>query len=139
MNYTAQINEAKRTVTVKLSDGSIGIARCNPTDKWDTHTGIELALERAKNATKSKPMTVMELVKALEKALPEGEMVVVGNGKEMTTEQKKWLHSLAGDVCDCERDCERDCDCEYYADSRSDTDPDALASAVRKVLTYLLN
>lgn len=137
MNYTAQINEAKRTVTVRLADGSIGIARCNPTDKWDTHTGIELALERAKNAAKSKPMTAMELVKALEKALPEGEMVVVGNGKQMTTEQKKWLHSLAGDVCDC--DCERDCDCdcEYYADSRSDTDPDALASAICKVLALL--
>jgi hypothetical protein len=27
-------------------------------------------------------------------------MVVVGNGKEMTAEQKKWLRSLAGG-CDC--------------------------------------
>ena len=44
--------------------------------------------------------TVMELVHELEKALPAGEMVIVGNGKELTAEQKAWLHSLT----DCEGD-----------------------------------
>lgn len=111
MNYTAEINEAKRTVTVRLSDGSIGIARCNPTDKWDTHTGIELALERAKNTAKSKPMTVMELIKALEKALPEGDMVIVGNGKQMTETQKAWVRSLVG--CECRKVNDEELDDAY--------------------------
>jgi flagellar biosynthesis/type III secretory pathway protein FliH len=105
MNYTVSINEKKRTITVTLADGTKGVARCCPTDKFDINTGIELALERAKvakaTAIKEKEAklknlnpSVMELVKALEKALPKGQMVVVGNGKELTAEQKAWLHSL---------------------------------------------
>lgn len=113
MKYTVSINEAKRSVTVTLADGTKGVARCNPSDHFDINTGIELALERARvaktNAEKAKEvkptpmasqMTVTMLVKQLEKALPKGEMVVVGNGKEMTAKQKKWLRSLAGG-CDC--------------------------------------
>ena len=46
----------------------------------------------------------MELVKALEKALPAGQMVVVGNGKSMTAEHKRWLHNLT--------DCKGGCSCE---------------------------
>ena len=47
---------------------------------------------RSKSST---PLSdVMELAKALEKALPAGQMVVVGNGKELTAKQKEWLHNL---------------------------------------------
>jgi hypothetical protein len=109
MKYTVSINEAKRSITVTLADGTKGVARCNPSDRFDINTGIELALERAKvaKATKGKESkmknptsSIMELVKALEDALPVGQMVVVGNGKELTANQKAWLRSLAGD-CDC--------------------------------------
>jgi hypothetical protein len=100
MKYTVNIDAEKRTVTVNYK-GSIGVAKCCPTDTFDLTTGVELALERArvahKNAnTKATKPTVMELVRALEQALPKGEMVVVGNGKEMTEAQKAWLRSLAG-------------------------------------------
>jgi hypothetical protein len=106
MKYTVSINDAKRSVTVTLADGTKGVARCNPSDRFDIHTGIELALERAKVASKTKTepaptnLSVMELVKALEKALPVGQIVVVGNGKALTDNQKAWLRSLAGG-CDC--------------------------------------
>jgi hypothetical protein len=111
MKYTVSINEAKRSITVTLADGTKGVARCNPSDRFDINTGIELALERAKvakataikdkeSAIKNPNPSVMELVKALEKALPVGQMVVVGNGKELTANQKAWLRSLAGG-CDC--------------------------------------
>ena len=111
MKYTVSINEAKRSITVILADGTKGMARCCPTDRFDINTGIELALERAKvakatatkkneNKMKNPTPSVMELVKALEKALPVGQMVIVGNGKELTDNQKAWLRSLAGG-CDC--------------------------------------
>lgn len=112
MKYTVSINEKKRIVTVTL-DGYVGKAKCCPTDNFCLSTGIELALERAKVAKKNaeaekvaptKPMGVMELVKALEKALPKGQMVLVGEGKELTEAQKKWLADLAG-VKPCECDC----------------------------------
>ena len=102
MNYTVSINEKTRAITVTLPNGTKGTARCCPTDRFDINTGIELALERAKvkekskTAPKPKTPTVMELVKALEKALPKGQCVVVGNGVELTTSQKQWLHSLTG-------------------------------------------
>ena len=107
MKYTVEVNPSKRTVSVML-DGYKGTARCCPTDTFDLTVGTELALERAKvakaNAEKAKaatkPKSVRELVRELEKALPKGQMVVVGNGKEMTAEQKKWLRSLAGG-CSC--------------------------------------
>ena len=49
-------------------------------------------------------MSVTELVKALEKALPKGQMVVVGNGDGLTAKQKRWLHNLT--------DCKGGCRCE---------------------------
>lgn len=106
MKYTVNIDAEKRTVTVNYK-GSIGVAKCCPTDTFDLTTGVELALERArvahKNAnTKATKPTVMELVHALEKALPKGEMVVVGNGKNMTEAQKAWLRSLVGG-CQCRK------------------------------------
>ena len=106
MKYTVNIDAEKRTVTVNYK-GYIGIAKCCPTDTFDLTTGVELALERArvahKNAnTKATKPTVMELVLALEKALPKGEMVVVGNGKNMTEAQKAWLRSLVGG-CQCRK------------------------------------
>lgn len=106
MKYTVIINEKRRTVTVNL-DGYVGTAKCCPTDNFNLQTGVELALERAKVAKREaeKPVpapapapapkkSVMELVHELEKALPKGQMVVVGNGKELTAAQKQWLHNL---------------------------------------------
>ena len=101
MKYTVTINEQSKSITVDL-DGYKGTAKCCPTDSFNITTGIELALERAKvakaNANKPKvsSMSVMELVKALEKALPKGQMVVVGNGDGLTNAHKNWLRSLAG-------------------------------------------
>lgn len=109
MNYSVSINEAKRTITVTLADGPKGVAKCCPTDSFNISTGIELALERAKNASKPTP-TVIELVKALEKALPKGEMVIVGNGDKLSKSQKAWLHSLS----DCKCECDGECDCGSY-------------------------
>jgi hypothetical protein len=146
MKYTVTINEASKTITVNLN-GYKGVAKCCATDTFNLQTGIELALERARvaeaNAKKpkptAKPMGVMELVKALEKALPKGQVVLVGNGDGLTAEHKRWLHSLTD--CDggyTEADLERaydngyadgadecDCDCdhcryEYTADDLDD-------------------
>ena len=114
MKYTVSINEKAKEIKVNLN-GYEGVAKCCPTDSFNITTGIELALERAKvakaNAEKpkdtAKPMTVMELVKALEKALPKGQVVVVGNGDGLTAEQKRWLHNLTDckGVCSCEGKC----------------------------------
>ena len=110
MKYTVSINEKAKEIKVNLN-GYEGVAKCCPTDSFNITTGIELALERAKvakaNAEKpktAKPMSVTELVKALEKALPKGQMVVVGNGNGLTAEQKRWLHNLT--------DCKGGCRCE---------------------------
>ena len=115
MKYTVTINEKSKTVVVNLN-GYEGVAKCCETDTFNLQTGIELALERARvaeaNAKKpkstAKPMGVMELVKALEKALPKGQMVIVGNGNGLTAEQKRWLHNLT--------DCKGGCSCECYTD-----------------------
>lgn len=109
MKYTVTIDADKRTVTVNYK-GSIGVAKCCPTDTFDLTTGVELALERArvayKNAnTKATRPSVMELVHALEQALPKGEVVVVGNGEGLTSAHKRWLHSLT--------DCKGDYDAGY--------------------------
>lgn len=102
MKYTVTINEKSKTITVNLN-GYEGVSKCCATDTFNLQTGIELALERAKVAkanaeakknSVAKSGDVMELVKALEKALPKGQMVIVGNGKGLTATQKKWLHSL---------------------------------------------
>lgn len=116
MKYTVIINEKSKSITVDL-DGYKGTAKCCPTDSFNITTGIELALERAKvakaNAEKPKtenPMGVTELVKALEKALPKGQVVVVGNGDGLTARHKEWLHSLT----DCKGECS--CEGECYTD-----------------------
>lgn len=135
MKYTVTINEKSRSITVTLADGTKGTARCNPTDRFDINTGIELALERAKVASKTKAApapahsSVMELVKALEKALPKGEMVIVGNGDYMTEKQKSWLRTLVGGCsCQChEVDEDGDYDTGYddgYADGYADAEAD---------------
>jgi hypothetical protein len=154
MKYTVEVNASKRTVSVML-DGYKGTARCCPTDTFDLTVGTELALERAKNkkkAAESKTAngSVMELVKALEKALPKGQMVIVGNGKEMTAEQKKWLATLAGVSTECHCSC---CDCDEdgdyesgyddgyadgYADAEADyegdTDTEVALARIREIL-----
>lgn len=153
MKYTVSINEKSRSITVTLADGTKGVARCCPSDRFDINTGIELALERAKVAkataikekeakTKNPAPSVMELIKALEKALPLGQMVVVGNGKEMTAEQKKWLASIAGvstkchcPCCDCDED-DGDYDSGYddgYADGYADAEADYDDSEVEEL------
>ena len=115
MKYTVVINEKSKSITVDL-DGYKGTAKCCPTDSFNITTGIELALERAKvakaNAEKptAKPMGVMELVKALEKALPKGQVVVVGNCEGLTARHKEWLHSMT----DCKGECS--CEGECYTD-----------------------
>ena len=111
MKYNVSVNEKSKTVTVALDGGYKGVAKCCEGDSFCLTTGIELALERAKvaKANAEKPKTaiaksgdVMELVRALEKALPKGGMVVVGNGDRMTEENKKYLRSLVGDChCSC--------------------------------------
>ena len=117
MKYSVSINEKKQTITVTLADGTQGVAKCCPTDKFDIGTGIELALERAKvaQANRNKPspspiasqMSVMMLVKELEKALPKGQMVIVGNGVEMTD-------------CKCSCDCCGDCEKMYSEEEYDD-------------------
>ena len=118
MKYTVSVNEKSKTVTVDL-DGHKGVAKCCETDQFNLATGIELALERAKVAKKGaeaskSPITksgdVMELVKALEKALPKGQMVIVGGGDNLTADQKRWLANLAGVTpCNChDEDCYTD-------------------------------
>ena len=118
MKYNVSINEKSKTITVTLADGTVGVAKCCPTDRFDIGTGIELALERAKVAKKNKtnpsPMSVTELAKALEKALPKGQMVLVGNGDTLTKSQKEWLRSLIGDCgCSCKGKCD---DGDYYTE-----------------------
>ena len=123
MKYTVSVNEKSKVITVTLADGTVGTAKCCDTDQFNLATGIELALERAKvaKANAEKPVVtksgdVLELVKALEKALPKGEMVIVGNGEGLTEAQKAFLHSLTDCKCDCE---ECDC-CEGYTQEEYD-------------------
>ena len=97
MNYVVSVNEAKRTIEVVIDGKYKGVAKCCKSDSYNLQVGIELALERAKVAkanAEAKPKSVMELVKELEKALPKGQCVVVGNGVKPTKEMKEWLHSL---------------------------------------------
>jgi flagellar biosynthesis/type III secretory pathway protein FliH len=123
MKYTVSVNEKSKVITVTLADGTVGTAKCCESDSFNLAVGIELALERAKvakaNAEKpkvTKSGDVMELVKALEKALPKGQVVVVGSGEGLTANQKAWLHSLTDckGGCSCECSCDKDCEeCEY--------------------------
>lgn len=135
MKYTVSINEKSRSITVTLADGTKGTARCCPSDRFDINTGIELALERAKVASKAKTApapakspSVMELVKALEKALPKGEIVVVGNGDGLTEAQKKWLVALGGGCsCKCHEVDEDEIYERAYAEGYEDGYADAEA------------
>ena len=108
MNYTVSVNESKRTIEVVLEGKYKGVAKCCKSDNYNLQTGLELALERAKvakktaeeNAVKGNCPTlsgyakIKALVSELEKALPKGQCVVVGNGVKPTKEMKEWLHSL---------------------------------------------
>ena len=142
MKYNVSINEKSKTITVEL-DGYKGVAKCCDTDQFNITTGIELALERAKVAKataikekeaklKNPTPSIMELVKALEKALPKGQMVLVGNGEGLTAEQKKWLHSLTDcKCCKCGGYTEADIEEAYneghddgYAEGMADANPD---------------
>lgn len=58
--------------------------------------------------------SVMELIEALEKALPQGEMVVIGNGDTLTDSHKEWLMALAGVSTKCDCKCHK-VDDEAYA------------------------
>jgi hypothetical protein len=151
MKYTVSINEAKRSITVTLADGTKGVAKCCTTDHFDINTGIELALERAKVAKASaekikeskmnnSASSVMELIKALEKALPKGRMVIVGNGNEMTATQKRWLHSLT----DCEGNYDKGYDDGYndgYADAQDEyeecEDCERYSDAMHRIVAIL--
>jgi hypothetical protein len=160
MKYSVSINEKKQTITVTLADGTQGVAKCCPTDKFDIGTGIELALDRAKRAqaSRAKPapapapaaMSVMELVKALEAALPKGGIIVVGNGDELTEANKYFLASLIGVDLDAECDCAdcAECDCEEcseceavrevaYNEGYEDGYADGYASAKHAVIEAL--
>ena len=141
MKYTVTINEKSKTITVNLN-GYEGVAKCCATDTFNLQTGIELALERARVAKASaeakknsvtKSGDVMELVKALEKALPKGQVVIVGNGDGLTARHKEWLHSMTDckGGCTCEGKCYTDEDIEDikqeaydegYADGLDDVD-----------------
>ena len=124
MKYTVTINEKSKSIIVDL-DGYKGMAKCCPTDSFNITTGIELALERAKVAKataikekeaklKNPTPSIMELVKALEKALPKGQVVVVGNCEGLTARHKEWLHSMT----DCKGGCT--CEGECYTDEEID-------------------
>lgn len=130
--YTVTINETKRTITVNL-DGYKGVAKCCPTDHFDIRVGTELALERAKvaKANAAKPankMGLMEAVKLVESLLPKGNCVVIGNGKELTKQNKEWLHSLT------------DCECDGSCSEKEEVDIDELISLIKEeVVAQLTN
>ena len=130
--YTVTIDETKRTITVDL-DGYKGKARCCPSDLFDIRVGTELALERAKVAKKNavtKPATkkigLMEAVRLVESLLPKGECVVIGNGKELTKQNKEWLHSLT------------DCECDGSCSDEDKIDTDELFSLVKEAVVAQL-
>ena len=154
MNYTVAVNESKKTIEVVIEGKYKGVAKCCNSDNYNLQTGLELALERAKVAKKNAEekankgncptlsgyAKIKALVSELEKALPKGQCVVVGNGVKPTKEMKEWLHSLTdckgvsadelqaiadnaydegyaegySDGCDedCDCDCDKDCDCD---------------------------
>lgn len=127
MKYTVAIDESKKEIKVTLADGTVGVAKCCPTDNFNLGTGIELALERAKVAKKNKETKPIELrspvalAKELENKLPKGgAMLVIGGGdKNLNEAHKEWLRGIIGDkTCNCECDCE--CLSEYYTEGEVD-------------------
>ena len=105
MKYNVTINEKAKTITVEL-DGYKGVAKCCETDSFNITTGIELALERAKvakrNAESAKTapvatsMTLTELCRQVEKALPNDGVVLIGKGSHLTDSMKKRVLSMLG-------------------------------------------
>ena len=67
-------------VIIKLSNGRVGVAKCNPDDKFDIATGTELAVKRAYGIEKEdKPFKVGDKVRYI------GEMSIFNlNGKKGT-------------------------------------------------------
>ena len=123
MKYTVAIDESKKEIKVTLADGTVGVAKCCPTDNFNLGTGIELALERAKVAKKNKENTPIDtrsytaLAKALEQKLPKGSaMLIISGGDENLNEaHKDWLRGIIGDkTCDCK------CLSEYYSEGEVD-------------------
>lgn len=102
MNYTVTVNEAKRTIEVVIDGKHKGVAKCCKSDNYNLQTGIELALERAKVAKanaempkvkSAEDMSVRELAAIIERKLRKGELVVIGEGKKPSANQKAVLHS----------------------------------------------
>ena len=102
MNYTVTVNEAKRTIEVLIDGKYKGVAKCCKSDNYNLQTGIELALERAKVAKanaempkvkSAEDMSVRELAAIIERKLRKGELVVIGEGKKPSANQKAVLHS----------------------------------------------
>ena len=146
MKYTVTINEKSKTVTVNLN-GYEGVAKCCDTDTFNLQTGIELALERARQAQEkatakpTKKMSVAEARAVLEDYVGD-HIAVIGKGKSLSDNQKRELwnaaHSLApelapdykgvcGDCCGC--DCHDDpcegCDLVYSEDEMERIKSDA--------------
>lgn len=98
MKYTVSINEKSRSITVTLADGTKGVARCNPCDRFDINTGIELALERAKVASKAKTApakpTITEAIKVVEEYVGD-HIAIVGRGASLSENQKRELRKYA--------------------------------------------
>ena len=98
MKYTVTINEKSRSITVTLADGTKGVARCNPCDCFDINTGIELALERAKVASKAKTApakpTIAEAIKVVEEYVGD-HIAIVGKGVSLSENQKRELRKYA--------------------------------------------
>ena len=109
MQYNVTINEKAKTITVEL-DGYKGVAKCCETDSFNITTGIELALERAKVAKKNAEsakttptatsMTLTELCRRVEKALPDDGVVLIGKGSHLTDSMKQRVLSMLGG-CGC--------------------------------------
>jgi hypothetical protein len=145
MKYTVTINEKSKTVTVNLN-GYEGVAKCCDTDTFNLQTGIELALERARqaqekaNAKPAKKMSVAEARAVLEDYVGD-HIAVIGKGKSLSDKQKRELwnaaHSLAPELapdykggcnccgCDCDDDPCDDCDLVYSEDEMKRIKSDA--------------
>ena len=116
MNYTVAVNESKKTIEVVIDGKYKGVAKCCKSDNYNLQTGIELALERAKVAKanaempkvkSAEDMSVRELAAIIERKLRKGELVVIGEGKKPSANQKAVLHSYTdckGGITDEELD-----------------------------------
>jgi hypothetical protein len=105
MNYVVSVNEAKGTVEVVIEGKYKGVAKCNKADNYNLQVGIELALERARvakaNAEKPKvrnaeDMSIRELGAIIERKLGKGQVVIIGEGRVPSAEQREAIHSYSG-------------------------------------------